>query len=259
MSAVRRVGVIHVHSDYSHDGCDSLEQLREFAIAHALAFVGLADHAEDLDPSRFETYLRHCRTLSDDRVRLIPGLEYRFAGHTGLHLLALGLSRWIAPPTPDAFIAEARSAADFTVVAHPALARYRIPATVLDGIDAVEVWNASYDTRYLPDPRAIRVLRAIRRTRPEVVGTAGLDQHDSRNYRETRVIVTVDGTDPLRALRAGRFVNAGRTMTFDPTVAWHPVRLGALSVARWAFDRVERVHERRARRARTRALRVTEF
>lgn len=244
-----RVGVIHVHSSYSHDCLDSPEQLREFALARGIAFVGLADHAEDFVPERFNEYVRHCRAVSDTDLSIIPGLEYRFEGFPGMHLLALDLKQWIAPQTPNEFIVQTRAAAKFTIAAHPRLASYRLPEAVADGIDAVEVWNASYNTRYLPDPRAIRLLHAIRRTRPEVVGIVGLDQHDCHNDREARVVVDRVEADPVAALKAGRFKNVGRTMAFSPTVEWDPVRLGALSLARWALDRLERVQERLARRS----------
>ncbi len=253
MSSGGRIGIIHVHSDYSRDGSDSLEHLREWALERGIRFIGLTDHAEDFDEELFDAYAARCRELSDERLRLIAGLEFRFAGHTGLHLLALGLTRWITPRTPQEFISQSRGAAGCTVVAHPVLSRYRIPEAVLDGIDAIEVWNASYNTRYLPDPRAIRVLHTLRQRRPEVVGTAGLDQHDSRNDRGVRVIV-YGGPDPIAELKAGRFTNIGRTMRFDPSVGWSPFRLRALSVTRWAFDHVERTQERLARaRARARA------
>jgi hypothetical protein len=247
-----RVGVIHVHSAYSHDGLDSLERLRDFALERGIGFIGLTDHAEDMAPEQWDEYVAHCGELSDEHLSLIPGLEFRFAGHTGLHLLALGLRRWIAPRTPDEFVSLATRAARFTIVAHPILASYRIPDAVRARVDAVEVWNASYNTRYLPDPRAIRVLHEIRRTRPTVVGTAGLDQHDCRNDRETRVIVSAAAADPLLELRAGRFVNAGRTMRFDSAVSMGAPGLRLLSTARWAFDRVERAQERLATAFRSR-------
>lgn len=248
-----RAGVVHVHSNYSHDGKDSLERLRGFAIERGIAFVGLTDHAEDLTPERFTEYMAKCRALSDGAVKLIPGLEYRFAGYTGLHLLALGLKKWIEPTTPAGFIEQTRGAASLTIVAHPVLARYRIPQEVLDGIDAIEVWNASYNTRYLPDPRAIRILHALRRRRPMVIGTAGLDQHDGRNDRETRVIVD-DFTEPLVALKAGRFTNRGRTMRFSSSASMSPLRLRTLEVTRWVFDRVERTQDRVARTLAARRL-----
>jgi predicted metal-dependent phosphoesterase TrpH len=248
VSAAARVGAIHVHSDYSHDGRDSLERLREFALERGIAFVGLTDHAEDFEPRRFDDYVRHCRANSDARVSVIPGLEYRFDGFPGMHLLALGLSHWMAPRTPEEFIVQARRTATLTIAAHPVLARYRLPDAVAAGIDAIEIWNASYNTRYLPDPRAMHLLRALRRARPELVGTAGLDQHDSRNDRATRVVVETADGDPLAAVKAGRFTNVGRTMSFGPTVDWHPAVLGLLSVVRWGFDRAERWQERVARR-----------
>lgn len=246
LRAPARTGVIHVHSSYSHDCADSPEHLRDFALARGIAFVGLADHAEDFVPERFADYVRHCRTASDGTVNIIPGLEFRFDGFAGMHLLALGLEQWISPKTPREFIAQTRGVAKCTIAAHPVLADYRLPAEVAAGIDAVEVWNASYNTRYLPDPRAIRLLHRIRRTRPEVVGTVGLDQHDCHNDRQTRVIIDGGETDPLAAVKAGRFRNVGRTMTFGPTVEWNAPRLAALSVARWALDRVESAHGRLA-------------
>lgn len=250
MRAAGRVGVIHVHSSYSHDCCDSLERLREFALERRIAFVGLTDHAEDFTGERFEAYVRHCRSVSDVRVLIVPGLEYRFDGFPGMHLLALGLTRWIAPRTPHEFILQTEDAATFTVAAHPGLANYRLPEVVAQGIDAVEVWNASYNTRYLPDPRAIRLLHTIRRTRPGVVGTAGLDQHDCGNDRQIRVVIDdIDG-DPIAALQSGRFTNLGRTMSFGPTVEWNAARLRVLSAARWALDRVEHAQGRVARRFR---------
>jgi hypothetical protein len=250
MSATRPIGVIHVHSSYSHDCCDSLQRLRTFALDRGIAFIGLTDHAEDVGPERFESYLRHCRAVSDDQVSIVAGLEYRFDEFPGMHLLALGLKRWMAPRTPEEFIRDARDAAMFTIAAHPLLADYRLPDVVAQGIDAVEVWNASYNTRYLPDPRAIRLLHTIRRTRPDVVGTVGLDQHDCGNDREVRVVIDDGVADPIAALKRGRFTNVGRTMSFEAAVEWSPVRLRVVSAARWALDRVERAQERMARRSR---------
>lgn len=248
VSSRSRVGVLHVHSDYSHDGLDPLERLRDFAAARSLVFVGLTEHAEDLEEDEFEQYVAHCGALSNETLELIPGLEFRFQGFPGLHLLALGLTRWMQPRTPAEFIALVGGAAGLTIVAHPVLCNYCIPAEVAAGIDAVEVWNASYNTRYLPDPRAIRTLRELQRDRPHLVGVAGLDQHDSRNDRGTRVKLSANaGPDVLEALRLGRFTNVGRTMAFDARVQWGPVRLGVVSAARWAYDHVERIQDRLVR------------
>lgn len=242
------VGIVHVHTDYSHDGKDSVERLRDWAIERGISFIGLTDHAEDLSAPQFDELVTRCRAASDERVSLIPGLEYRFAGYVGLHLLALGLSHRIDPATPEEFVAEAGSAARFTIAAHPGLFRYRLPDSVAQAIDAIEVWNAAYNTRYLPDPAAVRLLESVRARRPEVVGTAGLDQHDSRNDRGTRVVLlNPHAADPLAELRAGRFVNRGSTMEFPARKPFGPLGLAALTTLRAGLDLVNFIHERAVR------------
>ena len=243
----RGLGIIHVHSNYSHDGMDPLEGIREFALERGISFVGLTDHAEDFDPSIYDEFRGHCHRLSDDSVQLIPGLEYRFAGFPGLHLLALGLTRMGMPRTPEDFCTMVCPLAQFTIIAHPVLPRYDIPACVADSLDAVEVWNAAYNTRFLPDVKAVRLYHRLAARRPAMVATAGLDQHDRRNDRETRVLLTADSSQPLLELKAGRFSNFGRTMGFDSRAKVGPVRLAALTAARWSLDRVNAVHDRAVR------------
>ncbi|HKV49935.1 MAG TPA: PHP domain-containing protein [Gemmatimonadaceae bacterium] len=249
MNDTNRVGILHVHSAHSHDGRDSLADLHEFARSRGISVVGLTDHAEDLSAEEWPAYVSQCREQSDVRVQLLPGLEFRFAGFPGLHLLAIGLDRWIAPETPAAFVRDCAPTTAFTIVAHPVLADYHVPPEVRAGICAIEVWNASYNTRYLPDPRAIRLLHDIQSRRPEVVGIAGLDQHDRRNDRETRVRISPDGS-VIDALRSGRFDNEGRTMRFGSDVPIRGARLACLSAARWAFDQLERTQDAIARRLR---------
>lgn len=245
-----RLGIVHVHTDWSHDGRDTLAGLVAACRERGIGFVGLTEHAEDLDAARWPEYVAACAAASGDGVVLIPGLEFRFAGFKGLHLLALGLRRWHEPATPEAFAKEVAPDAAFTIVAHPVLTRHQVPAAVLAAVDAIEVWNAAYNTRWLPDPRAVRLLHHARRRRPEMVGVAGLDQHDSRNDREIRVRLQARSADPLGALRAGGFENIGRTMRFGPTVPWSPPRLATMTAVRTAFDLVERTQDRVARRMR---------
>ena len=250
MTESARVGIVHVHSEYSHDSRDSVESLRRRALERGIGFVGLTDHAEDLDADDYADLLRDCELHSDEQVRIFPGLEFRFPGFKGLHLLALNLREWIAPGTPAEFLAMTRGVADLTISAHPVLYRYRMPDVVREGIDAVEVWNASYNTRYLPDPRAMRLLTDIRRSRPEVVAIAGLDQHRAENDRGARVILQQDEADPLLSIRAGRFSNRGVTMQFDAHASLGPIRLAGLTALRGGLDLVNAVHERVMRRFR---------
>lgn len=238
------IGAVHIHTNYSHDGRDSIADLRAWAAERGIGFLGLTDHAEDFDQSVFQRYVAECREASDSRVTVIPGLEYRFGGFPGLHLLALGLREWMEPATPAEFFRLAADRADFTIAAHPVLYGYVAPAEVWAQVDAVEVWNAAYNTRYLPDPKAMRLLRQVRARRPGVVGTAGLDQHDRRNDRGTRVVLERGNgaaLKPLAELKAGRFRNVGSYVGFGARDPFPGPLLGALVAVRAVFDRVERV------------------
>jgi hypothetical protein len=245
------VGIVHVHSDYSHDGRDSVEALRAFALHRRLRFVGITDHAEDFDGAKFDRLRRECERLSDERVLLIPGLEFRFEGFKGVHLLALGLTRWIRPRTFEEFFAESEGAVGLTIAAHPVLYRWTLPEAVADRIDAIEVWNAAYNTRYLPDPRAMDLLGRVRSRRSDVVGIAGLDQHDGRNDRGTRITLTSrEWTDPLVEMRAGRFENSGLHLRFDSHATLSRPRRVALVSGRAVLDFVNLAHERMVRTVR---------
>jgi hypothetical protein len=233
-----------VHSDFSHDGRDSLASLVQFGLDRGLDFIALSDHAEDLTAERFLEYRRQCEIVSVPMCRLIAGLEFRFAGYPGMHLMALGLRTWLEPSTPEQFVMHAPNACELTVVAHPKLCNYVLPAAVSETIDAIEVWNGTYNTRYLPDPRAIRMVHELRRRRPQVIATVGLDQHDRRNDRELRVEVEDRIPNVLEAIKRGRFTNRGRTLTLNPAAALGFGRLPLLTVARTALDTVDRVHER---------------
>lgn len=245
-SMASTLGILHVHSTYSHDGRSSLEEIHAAAATHGLRFVALTDHAEDFDASLFEEYQAHAAAVSED-VRLITGLEFRFRGYRGLHLLAIGLQSWIDPRTPEEFIKLAPAAGAFTVVAHPVLARYRIPRVVADGIDAVEVWNARYDNRWLPDARSVAALDEIRSARPWVVGTVGMDMHDARERRLLRVAIGPAEHDPVAAIRGGRFTNVSAPLRFDPAVSWTPHQRAIFRVAHAACSSVERAQVRVAR------------
>jgi len=240
-------GVIHMHSDYSHDSEDALETLRETSIARGIRFVGMTDHAEDLQPEVFSEYLQHCAAMSDEQLQMIPGLEFRFAGMRGLHLFALGLHEWITPKTPEQFFDMTRDTAQMTVLAHPVLCGYRIPDVVFDRVDAIEIWNANYNTRYLPDPRSIKIVHELRKRRPELVATVGLDQHDSTNDRQLRVVLAKPSDDPIAELKRGAHMNYGKIIQFDAHASIAEGRLAALKTARMAFDIVERTQDKTVR------------
>lgn len=242
------LGAIHVHSSFSHDGRDSIAQISAWARAAGLSFVTITDHAEDFDRSTFEQLQAECAKHSDEHLALLAGLEFRFVGHPGFHLLACGLSQWIEPTTPEDFLRLARVHANLLIAAHPVIWRNSYPSSLLKQFDAIEVWNAVYNTRFLPDPGALRLLRSLRREGASTRAIVGLDQHDRTNDRGIRVAISATEVDPLAAIRGGRYSNIGVSMRFGPHAAWSPLRQIALEFARGVFDVVESLQDRIARR-----------
>ena len=238
-------GAIHMHSDYSHDGLDSLEQLRDVSLSRGIRWLGMTDHAEDFDAEIFGEYVAHCDRLSDAGFKFVPGLEFRFAGFRGVHLFAVGLRHWMEPRTFEDFFAGTRDLHCFTVLAHPVLCQHSAPEVVLENVQAIEIWNTNYNTRYLADPAAIKLFHNVRAKRPSVVATVGLDQHDSSNDREVRTLIAeADFMDPVAALKAGRFSTIGRSAAFDSTATVPASVLRQMAIKRRALDTANRLQDR---------------
>lgn len=235
---------LHVHSDYSHDAVDSLEALRDRCVERGISTVCLTEHAEDLDAATFAEYVRHCEALSDATFSYVPGLEYRFPTHRGVHVLALGAGDWMTPTTLEAFFAEADRVRAFTILAHPLTCRYSPPSIVGERIDGIEVWNARYNTRYLPDPDAITLYRRLAAARPTLRATVGLDLHDARVDGELRIAMAGAGDDFIGALRRGEYTNAGRNLAFDASANIPDRTMQTLRIQRHFIDAAARVHRR---------------
>ena len=231
--------VMHVHTEWSHDGRDSLPAMADFAAREHLRWVFLTDHAEDFDETRFQTYTQACSDASTDNHELIAGLEFRFEGYPGLHLLALGLRQWIAPETPEDFCALAGRHAAFLIMAHPILTKYRAPEAVLGGVHAIEVWNARYNTRYLPDGRAVAFYKESQQGFPALLATAGTDQHNLLTEGKIRIVLPADG-DPFESLRNGNYYNRGLTMRVANAPEWGQFRLALVALLRVAVERLKR-------------------
>lgn len=247
---MRSTGIVHVHTAYSHDGRDEIPDLARWATERGIQFIGITDHAEDLDEDSWNELVAECAAHSSDRVLLIPGLEFRFAGFTGVHLLACGLTRWITPTTPAQFIEQTAKACALTIGAHPVIWRAACPDDVLTKLDAVEIWNAGYNSRFLPDPAAMARVRALRGRGFATVATVGPDQHDRRKDPELRIVVNGPVEQALQQIKHGSFVNERRGFRIEPDVAWSAPKRAGMQVVRSAFDLLKTTRDRlqRARR-----------
>jgi hypothetical protein len=194
----------HAHSTWSYDGRLTLGDWRRLAAERGCGAVLFAEHEESgWNAERYVSYVEACAAASDAGVRLIPGVEFSQGGQ---HVLCYGLRNWPDRPCSiDVLAHAAREQGCVLCLAHPGRYRWTYPASVLDAVDAIEVWNSSWvcDGSLGPHPRTI----ALAGQRQLFVGQ---DVH--KRHHLGSLYFQVPGDDPIEALRTGAFevVHAGR-------------------------------------------------
>lgn len=191
--------LVHAHTCFSSDGELTPRTIARLARERGFGAVLIADHFESLDYVSFGALVEECRWGKE--CLLVPGYERSWSGY---HLLALGVDRWLDDPDPRVWADQVRAAGGLVAIAHPGRYRHRIPETLLEVCDAVEVWNSKppYDGSFGPDPRGYRLLG--RRRLP----ICGQDLHGVRHLSSVGVelaVAAAGSRDILAALRRGDY------------------------------------------------------
>ena len=111
---------VHVHSEWSYDARWPLGELAEAFAKRRYDAVLMSEHDRGFDEARWQQYRQACADASDDRILLVPGMEYEDADSVvhvptwGEEMPYLGAAR----PTPE-LLHDAREAGGFCVFAHP--------------------------------------------------------------------------------------------------------------------------------------------
>ncbi|MCK4734321.1 MAG: PHP domain-containing protein, partial [Methanophagales archaeon] len=164
---------LHVHTNYSHDGQDSVEKLLESAIAQQLDGIAICDHDTMEGSHAAQEYVA---THNLDLI-IIPGIEVTTAKG---HLLVLGLGNGIAKglaieETIRIAKKEAKSRTVVIIAPHPFHPfRHSIGNVCLQpGIDAIETFNSRY---FMGVANKIAGMKAARN---KITAVAGSDAHSA--------------------------------------------------------------------------------
>jgi PHP domain len=230
-------GLFHVHSNYSADGRLSLEELREECRKRKYDFMVVTDHAEDFDSERIKRYLAHCRRLTDRDFIVVPGLEFRLDGEREVHVLVIGSEAFVSEKGQEDILKKvaAGESSALVVLAHPSRNGHYIPPYFESRINGVEIWNAAYDSRYLPDYRAVRLFHDLKKRNKCLLGFGGLDLHDGSGFRDLKLRMTHPcATEPelLAHLKAGRFTISGPHTTINSIPDWGFAKMVLLNIGR---------------------------
>jgi hypothetical protein len=182
-------GLAHVHSKHSFDGYCDYAELRELFRGAGLHFACMTEHIEELDQARIDAIIGECRRHSDAEFLFVPGIEMDC-----FTIYFLG----VAPTQVDfsdnlSIFNSLRRRARLLVLSHPIQARYTYPNWILDDCDAVEVMNAKHDGQFYLRPQSLRLLDAVRRSRPQVQGLIGMDFHHPRQMCPFHMRLTREG------------------------------------------------------------------
>ncbi|MBI5267435.1 MAG: hypothetical protein HY851_09415 [candidate division Zixibacteria bacterium] len=199
-------GVIHVHTDLSHDGLHTPQELRQLFVRHNLQFVCLTDHSQDVREDQFDRLREQCRELSGPQFVLIPGLEYSCDG--GVHIMGIGISRMTQATAHAEVINHIHAHGGLAVLAHPTKAPYPLDNEWLGLLDGVEIWNRAVDSKYLPQVRSIRMYFDLKKAHPHLTAFFGLDLHTERAFQDHAMEIDSERCDAetiVAALKSGRY------------------------------------------------------
>lgn len=202
-------GILHVHSNFSYDGRHSLKEIALFAKKHGYDFIGMSDHSDTYDQSKMSDLVKECRNLSTPEFLLIPGIE--FTCKNNLHLLGFGIEQFTDLNDPILVAKFIKAQGGVPVVAHPIRYQYAIPAGLENGIDGIEIWNAGYDGRFVPNDRSIALWQVLRKQNRSLRAFGGQDLHQFQEDSHVKITLSCNGLsreEILTSLREGDFTTS---------------------------------------------------
>lgn len=240
MSLLR--GILHVHSTFSYDGRHTLAEIAALARERGYQFVGMSEHSNTLDDANVAALIETCKQVSTADCLILPGIE--FTCRDNLHLLAFGIApeRHFTEHDPAEVARWIQAEGGVAVVAHPVRYDYQIPDAMAPYLDGIEIWNAGYDGRFIPNDSSYRLLARLRKDGHPLHGFGGQDLH--RITTNSHVVISVDAEMEVAAIRnelkAGRFTVSNRYFELKGDRPPGPIKMAQIRWMRRAYEAVKR-------------------
>jgi len=239
---MRVKGILHVHSRHSFDGQHSLEEIAEFARGKGYGFVCVTEHSDTLTEQLTREMVAHCHAVSTPDCLILPGIE--FTCDNNLHVLGLGIEKWTPEKRPYEVATFIREHGGIGVVAHPRRYKYDIPPELRSVVQGIEIWNAGYDGRFVPNKRSLHLLMRWRNDNPALWAYGGQDLHSITDKWHVEVTVDCDRLEKacvLRALRDGNFVVENPLFSVKAQILPGPMALLHLSMLGACYSLLRRL------------------
>ena len=147
-------GIYHIHSQFSDDGKNTIEEISKWGRSQKLKFIIFTEHDWSLDPVKFDSYVSMCKLYSRDIV-LIPGVEYSFrTRQKEVHISVLNLLKFLGNNLSmldaSSFLCEVKEMKGISILNHPSDIFSDLSPELIRLVDFIEIWNLKYDPSYAP-------------------------------------------------------------------------------------------------------------
>jgi hypothetical protein len=179
-------------------------------------FVAVGEHSQDMDEQKVQQLQEQCAAHSNAQFCIIPGIEY--SCRDGIHIFGLGTVGLTEQVDPRAVVAMIHAQDGFAILAHPVRMNWSPPDELILAVDAVEIWNVSYDGKYLPSFRAPDAFRRMQQVNPNLRAIAGHDFHRKASFYDVGVEIEVGELSPtevLKVIKQGRYAITSRFFRTD--------------------------------------------
>jgi len=238
-------GVLHAHTNLSHDGTLNLKELRSFFKFRGFDFLCLTDHSQDLNNYQYQELKRTSHELSDNDFVLIPGIEYSCDGE--VHIMGIGIGNMTEKTKPQQVIDHIHQNGGIAVWAHPTKMNYPSDPEWISKLDGVEIWNLASDGKYLPQSKSIKAYFDFKRINPTLLAFFGMDFHHKERYYD--LSLRLDGVECtekhiLAALKAGRFLCTSRTLKLSSEPELNKLKQTVLAFIRSILNLIRVIRDR---------------
>jgi hypothetical protein len=244
-------GILHVHSNHSYDGHNSLGEIAEFARACGYSFLAMSEHSDTFNHDQMALYVQECREKSAPDFLIIPGIEFRC--DNDFHLLGLGIRQFTDLTDPLAVSEFIHGQGGLAIIAHPKRNNYQIPNGLQTVVDGAEVWSATYDGRFVPSIDSLKLMKELRGTNESCIGYGGQDLHRLTGKRIVKTILpcdTLDENEILATLKRGSFIVSNNIFNIGSREDVGGLKLAFITAsrrlyesARWVRDGLEGAKE----------------
>jgi len=147
-------GVFHVHSNFSHDGRNSIDEIIKVLEKKDFKFIVLTDHFEDFNKDKFFEYISTIEKINKkNKIIIIPGIEVEFKE---FHIVLAPVNDYHQTKN---FI-ETGSFKNFTlrIIAHPSKNSLNEFENLIKNypFNGIEMWNQRADGSFYPPMKLIK-------------------------------------------------------------------------------------------------------